>query len=97
MILYAHNSDRTGERRWHAALGTGIAGVTLAMGGIQGITGWPGVALVTCTAVALMCTQAVFWSLPTSVYRARPQPSASPILAATRRKSAAAIWVSRAQ
>jgi nitrate/nitrite transporter NarK len=67
MILYAHHSDRTGERRWHAALGIGIAGITLAIGGLPGITGWPGLALVTCTTVALMCTQSVFWSLPTSV------------------------------
>jgi sugar phosphate permease len=67
MILYAHHSDRTGERRWHAALGIGIAGLTLAMGGLPGISGWTGLALVTCTTVSLMCTQAVFWSLPTAV------------------------------
>ena len=67
MIFYGHHSDRTGERRWHAALGIGIAGVTLAMGGLPGITGWTGLALVTCTTVALMCTQSVFWSLPTAV------------------------------
>lgn len=68
MILYGHHSDRTGERRWHAALGIGIAGVTLALGGgLPGITGWTGVALVTCTTAALMCTQSVFWSLPTAV------------------------------
>jgi D-galactonate transporter len=67
MILYAHHSDRTRERRWHAALGIGVAGITLAIGGLPGISGWPGLALVTCTTVALMCTQSVFWSLPVSV------------------------------
>jgi sugar phosphate permease len=67
MVIYAWHSDRTGERRWHVALGIGIAGVTLAMGGIPGISGWPGLALVTSTTVALMCSQAVFWSLPTAV------------------------------
>ena len=68
MIVYAHHSDRTGERRWHAALGIGIAGVTLALGGVlPGLTGWTGLALVTCTTAALMCTQSVFWSLPTAV------------------------------
>lgn len=68
MIVYGHHSDRTGERRWHAALGIGIAGMTLALGGgLPGITGWTGVALVTCTTAALMCTQSVFWSLPTAV------------------------------
>jgi len=67
MVIYAHHSDRTGERRWHVALGVGIAGVTLALGGLPGDSGWLGLALVTCTAVGLMCTQAVFWSLPTAV------------------------------
>jgi sugar phosphate permease len=67
MVIYAHHSDRTGERRWHVALGVGIAGITLAMGGFPGIAGWLGLALVTCTTVAIMCTQAVFWSLPTAV------------------------------
>jgi len=67
MVIYAHHSDRTGERRWHVALGIGIAGVTLAIGGIPGISGWTGLALVTCTTVALMCSQAVFWALPTAV------------------------------
>jgi sugar phosphate permease len=67
MVIYAHHSDQTGERRWHAALGVAIAGVTLTVGGLSGISGWPAVALVTCTTVALMCTQAVFWALPTAV------------------------------
>jgi nitrate/nitrite transporter NarK len=67
MVIYAHHSDRTGERRWHMALAIGITGVTLAMGGIPGVAGWPGLALVTGTTVALMCAQAVFWSLPTAV------------------------------
>jgi MFS family permease len=65
MVIYAHHSDRTGERRWHVALGVGIAGVTLAMG--ASVSGWAGLALITCTTVALMCTQAVFWALPTAV------------------------------
>ncbi|HKE25176.1 MAG TPA: MFS transporter [Bryobacteraceae bacterium] len=67
MVIYAHHSDQTGERRWHVALGVGIAGMTLAMGGLPGVAGWPGLALLTCTTVAIMCTQAVFWSLPTAV------------------------------
>ena len=67
MVIYAHHSDRTGERRWHVALGVGIAGVILAMAGLPGISGWQGLALVTCTTVAIMCTQAVFWALPTAV------------------------------
>lgn len=67
MVIYAHHSDRTGERRWHNALGIGIAGITLAMGGLPGVSGWLALALVTCTTVAIMCTQAVFWSVPTAI------------------------------
>ncbi len=66
MVLWAHHSDRTGERRWHAALGIGIAGLTLAMGAF-GVSGWFAFAVVTGTTISLMCTQAVFWSLPTAV------------------------------
>jgi len=67
MVIYAHHSDRTSERRWHVALGIGVAGITLAMGGIPGVSGWAALALVTCTAVALMCSQGVFWSVPTAL------------------------------
>ncbi len=67
MVMYAYHSDRTGERRWHAALGIGIAGVTLALGALPGVSGWLALALVTCTTIAVMCTQSVFWSLPTAV------------------------------
>ena len=66
MVLWAHHSDRTGERRWHAALGIGVAGLTLAMGAF-GVAGWPAFVIVTATTITLMCTQAVFWSLPTAV------------------------------
>jgi D-galactonate transporter len=66
MILWAHHSDRTGERRWHAAVGIGVAGLTLALGAL-GISGWLAFTVVTVTTVSLMCTQAVFWSLPTAV------------------------------
>jgi D-galactonate transporter len=67
MVIYANHSDRTGERRWHIALAAGAAGLALAAGGLPGISGWPGLALVTYTTVALMCCQGLFWALPTAV------------------------------
>jgi sugar phosphate permease len=67
MILWAWNSDRTGERRWHVALGVAVAGVTLTMGGLPGVTRWLALALVTITTISLMCTQSTFWALPTAV------------------------------
>lgn len=67
MVIYAYHSDRTGERRWHVALGAGVAGLALAALGLPGISGRLGLALITCATVALMCSQGVFWSLPTAV------------------------------
>jgi D-galactonate transporter len=67
MISWAYHSDRTGERRWHVALGVLVAGVTLMLGGAPGVTGWIALALVTVTTISLMCTQSTFWALPTAV------------------------------
>ena len=44
-----------------------LGGSALAALGLPGISGWPGLALITGATVALMCTQGVFWSLPTAV------------------------------
>jgi MFS family permease len=65
-VLWARNSDRTGERRWHPAIGllammTGL--VILAFAGRQ-----PTISLVGLTLVATgnMCWVVTFWSLPTA-------------------------------
>ena len=67
MVLWAYHSDRTGERRWHVALGLVVAGVTLSLGGLPGVTGWVALSLVTVTTISVMCTQSTFWALPTAV------------------------------
>jgi D-galactonate transporter len=67
MVLWAYHSDRTGERRWHVALGLVLAGVTLSLGGLPGVTRWVALSLVTVTTISLMCTQSTFWALPTAV------------------------------
>jgi D-galactonate transporter len=66
MILYGHHSDKTGERRKHVALAAGLAGLAFAVGGVAGHSGTLAVALVSLSAIGIMCGQSVFWSLPTA-------------------------------
>ena len=66
MILYAHHSDKTGERRRHVALGAGLAGLAFAAGAVAWHSGTFAVVLVTLSAMGIMCGQSVFWSLPTA-------------------------------
>jgi nitrate/nitrite transporter NarK len=49
------------------SLGNRHRGGDAGVGGLPGITGRLPFALVTCTTIAVMCTQSVFWSLPTAV------------------------------
>jgi len=66
MVLWAAHSDRTGERRWHAAGGllVGMAGlIMLALVGHDAVLSIIALSLVTC---GLLSWVATFWSLPTS-------------------------------
>jgi len=66
MVLWASHSDRTGERRWHAAGGliVGIVGlIGLALVGHDPITSIIALSFVT---VGILSWVATFWSLPTS-------------------------------
>jgi D-galactonate transporter len=65
MILYAHHSDKTGERRKHVALGAGLAALAFAAGA-AGPSGTVALALICLSAIGIMCGQSVFWALPTS-------------------------------
>jgi D-galactonate transporter len=67
MVFYAHHSDITGERRWHIALGAGLAAVAFALSGVAGISGAVGLALAALAAVGIMCGQTVYWALPTGM------------------------------
>jgi MFS family permease len=66
MLFWAWNSDRTGERRWHAviALLVSMGGLLLLAGGVHG----PAVSVLALTMVATgaMAWLAVFWTLPTA-------------------------------
>jgi len=66
MVVWAAHSDRTQERRWHAAGGllVGMAGlIMLALVGHDPVTSIIALSLVT---VGILCWVGTFWSLPTS-------------------------------
>jgi D-galactonate transporter len=67
MVVFAHHSDRTGERRWHLALAGMLACVAFFASGIPGIPGALGLAAMTFAAIAVMCAQSTFWALPTAI------------------------------
>ena len=65
MLLAARHSDKTGERRWHAALPIFLVGVALAL------SQWAGNNLVLAMAMFSLATMSLyafpspFWALPT--------------------------------
>ena len=66
MVLVARNSDRTGERRWHATLALLVSLVGLLL-----LANGPGSAVMSIVALTLiasgaMAWLAVFWTLPTA-------------------------------
>jgi nitrate/nitrite transporter NarK len=67
MVVFAHHSDLTGERRWHLALTGLLASVAFFASGLPGISGALGLAAMTFAAIAIMCAQSTFWALPTAI------------------------------
>jgi D-galactonate transporter len=67
MVVFAHHSDLTGERRWHLALAGILGCVAFAASGFPGIPGALGLAAITFAAIAVMCAQSTFWALPTAI------------------------------
>jgi len=66
MVFWGTHSDRTGERRWHSALGLGaaMAGLLLlALTGHDPMAAIAALCLVTCGTLGWVVT---FWSLPTA-------------------------------
>jgi MFS family permease len=66
MVVNAHHSDETGERRWHAAgpLLIGAAGM-LALT-FFGKHAWGGIICLTVITSGILCWVSTFWSLPTA-------------------------------
>jgi ACS family tartrate transporter-like MFS transporter len=65
MIVSGRHSDRTGERRWHVALGAIAGGVAFALAGLVGGTALP-LALLSIAMLGLAAMFGPFWSLATS-------------------------------
>jgi MFS transporter, ACS family, tartrate transporter len=65
-VLWARNSDRTGERRWHPAIGLLVGMIGLTM--LAFASHDPTISLIalTLTASGTMCYIVTFWSLPTA-------------------------------
>jgi D-galactonate transporter len=66
MILFAHHSDKTGERRKHVALAGVVAGLAFVVGGIAPPSAIVAVFLISLSAMGIYCAQCVFWSMPTT-------------------------------
>jgi D-galactonate transporter len=67
MVVYAHHSDVTGERRWHVALAGILGCAAFAASRFPGISGTLGLVAITFAAIAVMCAQSTFWALPTAI------------------------------
>jgi ACS family tartrate transporter-like MFS transporter len=65
VLLFGWSSDRTGERRWHAAAAMFVAGVGLLLGVAARENTAAAVAMFCLAAVGLYGYQPGFWSLPT--------------------------------
>ncbi|QEH39207.1 Putative tartrate transporter [Aquisphaera giovannonii] len=63
-ILVGWSSDRTGERRWHAALPILLGAAALALTPATRGTLWLTVLLFTCALTGLKAYMPAFWSLP---------------------------------
>ena len=66
MVYWGSHSDRTGERRWHAAAGLLVAICGLIMLALVGHAAVASIIALTLVTVGLLCWVATFWSLPTA-------------------------------
>jgi len=66
MVLWARNSDRTGERQWHGALAILLSMIGLLMLAWGGHGPVVSMIALTLVATGAMAWLAVFWTLPTA-------------------------------
>jgi ACS family tartrate transporter-like MFS transporter len=65
-VAWARNSDRTGERRWHATLSLLLSAVGLLLLTVAGHAPIVSVVALAMVATGAMAWLAVFWTLPTA-------------------------------
>jgi ACS family tartrate transporter-like MFS transporter len=68
MILWSRNSDRTGERYWHAALACLIGAVGMAIAARAGSSAFLAIAGLSLTAFGVSAAKPPLWSLPTTFF-----------------------------
>jgi D-galactonate transporter len=66
MLLWGRRSDRTGERRWHAALAGFVGGAALLVSTAYGHNTVASLVALTIATLGIQATLPVFWALPTA-------------------------------
>jgi nitrate/nitrite transporter NarK len=67
MVVVARHSDRSGERRWHAALAAFAGAAGLQYATLHGNDPWLSLAALSVATAGILSTFPVFWSLPTAM------------------------------
>jgi D-galactonate transporter len=67
MIIVARHSDRTGERRWHAALAAFIGAVALVASTVYANNAPLALVALSVATAGILSTFPVFWSIPTAM------------------------------
>jgi ACS family tartrate transporter-like MFS transporter len=68
MILWSRNSDRTGERYWHAALACLIGAIGMAVAARAGSSAFLAITGLSLTAFGVSAAKPPLWSLPTTFF-----------------------------
>jgi D-galactonate transporter len=66
MLLWGRNSDRTGERRWHAALAGFVGGIAMLVSTAYGNNTVASMIALSIATLGIQATLPVFWALPTA-------------------------------
>jgi ACS family tartrate transporter-like MFS transporter len=68
MVLWSRDSDRTGERYWHAAIACLIAAAGMAMAALAGSSAVLAISGLSLTAFGVSAAKPPLWSLPTMFF-----------------------------
>ena len=68
MVVWSRNSDRTGERYWHAALACLLAAIGMAVAARAGSSAFLAIAGLSLTAFGVSAAKPPLWSLPTTFF-----------------------------
>jgi ACS family tartrate transporter-like MFS transporter len=68
MVLWSRNSDRTGERYWHAAIACLIGAIGMALAARAGTSAFLAIAGLSLTAFGVSAAKPPLWCLPTTFF-----------------------------